>query len=69
MLQLQDQKNPKYNGILDCLRKTIKTNGFFGLYTGLSSLFYFAIPKVSFFFLIFFRMLFVLLLMNIVKIS
>ena len=27
---------PRYNGIIDCVRKIIKTDGFFGLYNGLS---------------------------------
>lgn len=46
-LQLQDKKNPYYNGIFDCVKKTVKKNGFFGLYTGLSPLFYMSIPKVA----------------------
>lgn len=35
----------KYNGIGDCVQKTIKTNGFLGLYRGLSVLLYGSIPK------------------------
>jgi solute carrier family 25 citrate transporter 1 len=46
-LQLQDKKNPYYNGIWDCVKKTVKTNGVTGLYTGLSPLFYMSIPKVA----------------------
>lgn len=34
-----------YNGIFDCASKTVKTNGFFGLYRGLSVLLYGSIPK------------------------
>ena len=34
-----------YNGIIDCAVKTVKTNGFFGLYRGLSVLLYGSIPK------------------------
>lgn len=34
----------KYNGIMDCV-KTVKTNGVFGLYRGLSVLLYGSIPK------------------------
>ena len=30
----------KYLGPLDCIKKTINTNGFFGLYRGLSVLLY-----------------------------
>jgi solute carrier family 25 citrate transporter 1 len=38
--------NPrKYSGPVDCVKKTIKTNGFFGLYRGLSVLLYGSIPK------------------------
>lgn len=46
--QLQlDEKGAakKYNGIADCVKKTVKTNGFFGLYRGLSVLLYGSIPK------------------------
>ncbi|KAF7994714.1 hypothetical protein HCN44_004186 [Aphidius gifuensis] len=35
----------QYNGIYDCVKKTINTNGFFGLYRGLSVLVYGSIPK------------------------
>ena len=35
----------KYNGIMDCVKKTVKTNGVFGLYRGLSVLLYGSIPK------------------------
>ena len=35
----------QYNGIWDCVTKTVKTNGFFGLYRGLSVLLYGSIPK------------------------
>lgn len=50
--QLQlDEKGTKaggtkqYNGIVDCVKKTIQTRGFFGLYRGLSVLLYGSIPK------------------------
>ncbi|XP_055705855.1 putative tricarboxylate transport protein, mitochondrial [Phlebotomus papatasi] len=46
--QLQlDEKGAlkKYNGIWDCVQKTVRTNGFFGLYRGLSVLLYGSIPK------------------------
>mmetsp|Transcript_79110 Transcript_79110/g.229790 ORF Transcript_79110/g.229790 Transcript_79110/m.229790 type:complete len:291 (-) Transcript_79110:243-1115(-) len=33
-LQLQSKSNPEYKGILDCGRKTVKANGFMGLYRG-----------------------------------
>lgn len=35
----------KYNGIADCMKKTVQTNGVFGLYRGLSVLLYGSIPK------------------------
>ncbi|XP_039968423.1 putative tricarboxylate transport protein, mitochondrial [Bactrocera neohumeralis] len=45
-LQLDEKgANKKYNGIADCVKKTIKSNGFFGLYRGLSVLIYGSIPK------------------------
>lgn len=46
--QLQlDEKGAakKYNGILDCVKKTVQQRGFFGLYRGLSVLLYGSIPK------------------------
>ena len=46
-LQLQDKLKPQYSGVMDCVKKTVRTNGFFGLYTGLSSLFYLSIPKTA----------------------
>lgn len=45
-LQLDEKGATKqYNGIADCVKKTVKTNGFFGLYRGLSVLLYGSIPK------------------------
>ncbi|KAI4479027.1 PREDICTED: putative tricarboxylate transport protein, mitochondrial [Polistes canadensis] len=35
----------EYTGIWDCVTKTVKTRGFFGLYRGLSVLLYGSIPK------------------------
>ncbi|KAK2587243.1 hypothetical protein KPH14_002980 [Odynerus spinipes] len=35
----------QYDGIWDCVKKTVKTRGFFGLYRGLSVLLYGSIPK------------------------
>lgn len=35
----------KYNGIMDCVKKTVKGHGVFGLYRGLSVLLYGSIPK------------------------
>lgn len=35
----------QYNGILDCVKKTVKGHGFFGLYRGLSVLLYGSVPK------------------------
>lgn len=37
--------NKRFNGIADCVRKTIQTNGVGGLYRGLSVLLYGSIPK------------------------
>lgn len=34
-----------YNGIIDCVKKTVHSRGFFGLYRGLSVLLYGSIPK------------------------
>lgn len=45
-LQLDEKGGAKkYNGIADCVKKTVKANGFFGLYRGLSVLLYGSIPK------------------------
>ncbi|XP_017770279.1 PREDICTED: putative tricarboxylate transport protein, mitochondrial [Nicrophorus vespilloides] len=45
-LQLDEKGGQKrYNGIADCVKKTVKRNGFFGLYRGLSVLVYGSIPK------------------------
>lgn len=33
-LQTQDSRNPEYSGILDCLKKTVKNEGFMALYKG-----------------------------------
>jgi len=35
----------KFNGVIDCVKKTVNTRGFFGLYRGLSVLLYGSIPK------------------------
>nr|XP_024217827.1 putative tricarboxylate transport protein, mitochondrial [Halyomorpha halys] len=49
--QLQlDEKSSKqgtkqYNGIVDCVKKTVQSRGIFGLYRGLSVLLYGSIPK------------------------
>lgn len=37
-LQLQSKTNPEYKGILDCGAKTVKANGFMGLYRGAAPL-------------------------------
>jgi solute carrier family 25 (mitochondrial citrate transporter), member 1 len=37
--------NKRYNGIADCVKKTVQERGFFGLYRGLSVLLYGSIPK------------------------
>lgn len=46
-LQLDEKsgKTKKYNGIVDCVRKTVKSHGVLGLYRGLSVLLYGSIPK------------------------
>lgn len=45
-LQLDEKGDKKkYNGIADCVKKTVKGHGFFGLYRGLSVLLYGSIPK------------------------
>nr|CAH7768726.1 unnamed protein product [Callosobruchus chinensis] len=45
-LQLDEKGDKKkYDGIIDCVKKTIKNHGFFGLYRGLSILIYGSIPK------------------------
>lgn len=35
----------QYNGVIDCVKKTVRTKGFSGLYRGLSVLLYGSIPK------------------------
>jgi len=37
-LQLQSKTKPEYTGIVDCAKKTVKTNGFMGLYRGAAPL-------------------------------
>ena len=49
-MQLDESSNKsgkprKYLGPVDCLKKTVKSHGFFGLYRGLSVLLYGSIPK------------------------
>lgn len=47
-LQLDEKSGTgtkQYNGIGDCVKKTVKGHGFFGLYRGLSVLLYGSIPK------------------------
>lgn len=45
-LQLDEKgANKQFNGIGDCVKKTVKKSGFFGLYRGLSVLLYGSIPK------------------------
>ncbi|KAH1012084.1 hypothetical protein HUJ04_001320 [Dendroctonus ponderosae] len=45
-LQLDEKGAAKqYEGIGDCVKKTVKNHGFFGLYRGLSVLLYGSIPK------------------------
>eukprot|EP01117_Protostelium_nocturnum_P014674 TRINITY_DN5607_c0_g1_i1.p1 TRINITY_DN5607_c0_g1~~TRINITY_DN5607_c0_g1_i1.p1 ORF type:complete len:321 (+),score=77.17 TRINITY_DN5607_c0_g1_i1:114-1076(+) len=44
-LQLQSKQTPKYNGMIHCATVTIKENGPFGLYRGLSTLLLGSIPK------------------------
>ncbi|XP_017848861.1 putative tricarboxylate transport protein, mitochondrial isoform X3 [Drosophila busckii] len=45
-LQLDEKgANKRYNGIADCVKKTVQERGFFGLYRGLSVLIYGSIPK------------------------
>ncbi|VDM97747.1 unnamed protein product [Thelazia callipaeda] len=45
-LQLDERSaHPIYKGPIDCVRKTVQTKGFFGLYRGLSILIYGSIPK------------------------
>ena len=36
---------PKYDGIVDCVKKTVRAHGVGGLYRGLSVLLYGSIPK------------------------
>jgi len=48
LLQLDEKTGTKrYTGIVDCIRKTVRSSGFIGLYRGLSPLFYMSIPKVA----------------------
>ena len=47
-LQLDERANPpKYNGMVDCAKQTVRQNGFFGLYRGLSVLLLGSIPKAA----------------------
>ncbi|KAL7986810.1 hypothetical protein Chor_013093 [Crotalus horridus] len=47
-LQLDEKANPpRYKGIVDCVRVTVRDHGIKGLYRGLSSLVYGSIPKAA----------------------
>lgn len=47
-LQLAEGMHPpKYTGIADCVRQTVRSHGILGLYRGLSSLVYGSIPKAA----------------------
>uniref|UniRef100_H2YP03 Citrate transport protein n=1 Tax=Ciona savignyi TaxID=51511 RepID=H2YP03_CIOSA len=46
-LQLAESSKPKYTGILDCVKQTVRGHGVLGLYRGLSSLLYGSIPKAA----------------------
>ncbi|XP_056637970.1 putative tricarboxylate transport protein, mitochondrial [Diorhabda sublineata] len=47
-LQLDEKGDKKkYDGIIDCVKKTIKNHGFIGLYRGLSILIYGSVPKYA----------------------
>lgn len=47
-LQLDERANPpRYRGIGDCVRQTVRSHGVLGLYRGLSSLLYGSIPKAA----------------------
>ncbi|MBN3278230.1 TXTP protein, partial [Polyodon spathula] len=47
-LQLDAKANPpRYKGIVDCVKLTVKSHGVQGLYRGLSSLVYGSIPKAA----------------------
>ena len=35
----------QFHGVIDCVKKTVRSKGFFGLYRGLSVLLYGSIPK------------------------
>lgn len=45
-LQLDERSaKPRYTGIADVVKQTVRSHGFFGLYRGLSVLVYGSIPK------------------------
>nr|XP_054325267.1 tricarboxylate transport protein, mitochondrial isoform X1 [Pongo pygmaeus] len=47
-LQLDERSHPpRYRGIGDCVRQTVRNHGVLGLYRGLSSLLYGSIPKAA----------------------
>ena len=48
-LQLQnfDKSVPKYNGIIDCIKKIISNEGFTGLYRGLSATYIKLFPTIG----------------------
>ncbi|XP_036597458.1 tricarboxylate transport protein, mitochondrial [Trichosurus vulpecula] len=47
-LQLDEKANPpRYRGIGDCVKQTVRSHGVLGLYRGLSSLLYGSIPKAA----------------------
>ncbi|KTF73467.1 hypothetical protein cypCar_00042668 [Cyprinus carpio] len=47
-LQLDEKANPpRYKGIGDCVKQTVRDHGVKGLYRGLSSLVYGSIPKAA----------------------
>ncbi len=52
-LQVQDHKNKKYKNIFDCAIKTVKTDGFAGLYRGLTATILREIPSFAGYFAVY----------------
>ena len=47
LLQLDDQKKPKYQGMIDCMSKVVKERGWLGLYRGVSPTLMRAFPSYA----------------------
>lgn len=53
LLQGMEGRPKRFDGILDCIRKTVRANGFKGLYKGIGPNFLKAVPAISISYLVY----------------